>query len=111
MIDMEKQISRLVPIGFGEFKAGGKLVLLQPDALVSFFKGNVQHLRLIGYRFFVQTYAYNHHIVDLFFGGFPFFSEHIPHPCRKSARSEEHTSELQSRQYLVCRLLLEKKNI
>src|SRR3712207_7907975 len=36
-------------------------------------------------------------------------------PARGSAsgvrvRSEEHTSELQSRQYLVCRLLLEKKN-
>src|SRR3712207_8279149 len=33
-------------------------------------------------------------------------------PCLKpgcAARSEEHTSELQSRQYLVCRLLLEKK--
>src|SRR3712207_8707403 len=35
-------------------------------------------------------------------------------PCYPSitalpARSEEHTSELQSRQYLVCRLLLEKK--
>src|SRR3712207_7482605 len=28
---------------------------------------------------------------------------------REDARSEEHTSELQSRQYLVCRLLLEKK--
>src|SRR5258707_3359748 len=28
---------------------------------------------------------------------------------RKKSRSEEHTSELQSRQYLVCRLLLEKK--
>src|SRR3712207_7226647 len=28
-----------------------------------------------------------------------------------AARSEEHTSELQSRQYLVCRLLLEKKRI
>src|SRR3712207_9284464 len=28
---------------------------------------------------------------------------------RPGARSEEHTSELQSRQYLVCRLLLEKK--
>src|SRR5258707_13122532 len=28
---------------------------------------------------------------------------------RNSKRSEEHTSELQSRQYLVCRLLLEKK--
>src|SRR5258707_2267326 len=30
---------------------------------------------------------------------------------RGCPRSEEHTSELQSRQYLVCRLLLEKKNI
>src|SRR3712207_6933907 len=30
---------------------------------------------------------------------------------RTQARSEEHTSELQSRQYLVCRLLLEKKKI
>src|SRR3712207_8464623 len=29
---------------------------------------------------------------------------------REGRRSEEHTSELQSRQYLVCRLLLEKKN-
>src|SRR3712207_7032332 len=29
----------------------------------------------------------------------------------KNMRSEEHTSELQSRQYLVCRLLLEKKKI
>src|SRR3712207_7881684 len=35
-----------------------------------------------------------------------------PEPvARDSGRSEEHTSELQSRQYLVCRLLLEKKNI
>src|SRR5258707_2685991 len=32
-------------------------------------------------------------------------------PVRLSGRSEEHTSELQSRQYLVCRLLLEKKKI
>src|SRR3712207_2326179 len=30
---------------------------------------------------------------------------------QKKIRSEEHTSELQSRQYLVCRLLLEKKKI
>src|SRR3712207_7083087 len=30
---------------------------------------------------------------------------------RREGRSEEHTSELQSRQYLVCRLLLEKKTI
>src|SRR5438445_3695588 len=32
-------------------------------------------------------------------------AQHLP----GVARSEEHTSELQSRQYLVCRLLLEKK--
>src|SRR5258707_7753330 len=32
---------------------------------------------------------------------------HLRH--RRRTRSEEHTSELQSRQYLVCRLLLEKK--
>src|SRR3712207_7240951 len=32
-----------------------------------------------------------------------------PHCWPSRTRSEEHTSELQSRQYLVCRLLLEKK--
>src|SRR3712207_7957914 len=31
-------------------------------------------------------------------------------PAQARGRSEEHTSELQSRQYLVCRLLLEKTN-
>src|SRR3712207_7590336 len=35
--------------------------------------------------------------------------EAIPEQIRDRTRSEEHTSELQSRQYLVCRLLLEKK--
>src|SRR3712207_7577092 len=33
------------------------------------------------------------------------------HQGARGRRSEEHTSELQSRQYLVCRLLLEKKKI
>src|SRR3712207_6878623 len=33
----------------------------------------------------------------------------MPRPVERLHRSEEHTSELQSRQYLVCRLLLEKK--
>src|SRR3712207_6880198 len=44
------------------------------------------------------------------------FSMGLPSPpylfrtsATRAARSEEHTSELQSRQYLVCRLLLEKK--
>src|SRR3712207_6981757 len=42
---------------------------------------------------------------------------HLGHRAEANAfedvdhRSEEHTSELQSRQYLVCRLLLEKKKI
>src|SRR2546429_6348924 len=35
----------------------------------------------------------------------------FPPAPRRSMRSEEHTSELQSRLHLVCRLLLEKKNI
>src|SRR3712207_7060007 len=37
----------------------------------------------------------------------PIGGESATHPSQ--VRSEEHTSELQSRQYLVCRLLLEKK--
>src|SRR3712207_7697621 len=51
------------------------------------------------------------------FGGEPEVQEweiavlHRAHETRQGSwRSEEHTSELQSRQYLVCRLLLEKKN-
>src|SRR3712207_8462808 len=38
-------------------------------------------------------------------------SIHLVKPLLNNRRSEEHTSELQSRQYLVCRLLLEKKKI
>src|SRR3712207_8547327 len=37
--------------------------------------------------------------------------EDLRHGHSGCERSEEHTSELQSRQYLVCRLLLEKKKI
>src|SRR3712207_7025141 len=36
---------------------------------------------------------------------------HEPQRHRADPRSEEHTSELQSRQYIVCRLLSEKKKI
>src|SRR5258707_11177040 len=56
------------------------------------------------------------------FGAWSFSPPHPFHTCpafvgipsiafRRRRRSEEHTSELQSRQYLVCRLLLEKKKI
>src|SRR3712207_980965 len=58
-------------------------------------------------------------IYELFMGGI-LYSIFIPllvdrmtkvgeEDARRLSRSEEHTSELQSRQYLVCRLLLEKK--
>src|SRR3712207_8824830 len=42
----------------------------------------------------------------------PYRKKHLhQHWLSTSQRSEEHTSELQSRQYFVCRLLLEKKNL
>src|SRR2546425_3458723 len=39
------------------------------------------------------------------------WNEFVLAPDKASLRSEEHTSELQSLAYLVCRLLLEKKNL
>src|SRR3712207_8289024 len=46
-------------------------------------------------------------------GGHSIFKHTESDPDKLAAiwRSEEHTSELQSRQYLVCRLLLEKKKL
>src|SRR3712207_7967948 len=53
--------------------------------------------------------------VDVFgdghFVGFGNYARLTGDPIFATARSEEHTSELQSRQYLVCRLLLEKKKL
>src|SRR3712207_8090279 len=46
-----------------------------------------------------------------FRNGFQTLVDHAVHHLVNDLRSEEHTSELQSRQYLVCRLLLEKKTI
>src|SRR3712207_7914178 len=51
--------------------------------------------------------------LDLTYKEFELLKYLAQHPGRvfsRAQRSEEHTSELQSRQYLVCRLLLEKKN-
>src|SRR5690554_6965073 len=48
---------------------------------------------------------------DLYKGGqYGFISGHATNSSIIATRSEEHTSELQSRPHLVCRLLLEKKN-
>src|SRR3712207_7064215 len=60
--------------------------------------------RMSSMRFFVKFRTLGRHPV--------FVASHLPSDSVKagrSRRSEEHTSELQSRQYLVCRLLLEKK--
>src|SRR3712207_7065840 len=55
----------------------------------------------------------HHHALLHLLGGAVWGRHHlhpVQHPGRAvERRSEEHTSELQSRQYLVCRLLLEKK--
>src|SRR3712207_6889422 len=58
-------------------------------------------LLIIGIRFFIQ----------LSFFISPKRKRSISKYIVEIIRSEEHTSELQSRQYLVCRLLLEKKKI
>src|SRR3712207_8299703 len=50
------------------------------------------------------------HLFDPFLAVSASQIEALPHQIT-AVRSEEHTSELQSRQYLVCRLLLEKKKI
>src|SRR5690606_42052176 len=47
---------------------------------------------------------YNHSFVSI-----PKFFENVYNGNFRNSRSEEHTSELQSRENLVCRLLLEKK--
>src|SRR3712207_7014419 len=51
-----------------------------------------------------DTWFHQEDVIRRLRGSYP--ARTIPH-----RRSEEHTSELQSRQYLVCRLLLEKKTI
>src|SRR3712207_8177429 len=56
----------------------------------------------------VSEYIYGHEQVDYGDLG-PLLAEMIKARVKAWGRSEEHTSELQSRQYLVCRLLLEKK--
>src|SRR3712207_8809413 len=50
-----------------------------------------------------------HDHVVLLGPGHQLVAEVVDDPVLELDRSEEHTSELQSRQYLVCRLLLEKK--
>src|SRR3712207_9486228 len=58
----------------------------------------------IGMQYF-RSRGFRDDIIEKFHLGYDLPDRH----ALAKARSEEHTSELQSRQYLVCRLLLEKK--
>src|SRR5258707_4178808 len=58
---------------------------------------------------FLERYAEVHDL-DLRFGNQAGVDDEVRCAPGNCERSEEHTSELQSRQYLVCRLLLEKNN-
>src|SRR3712207_4230654 len=58
-----------------------------------------------------MTYLYKDGTDFVFMDGDTYDQIHVAgETVGDGSRSEEHTSELQSRQYLVCRLLLEKKN-
>src|SRR3712207_7718277 len=63
----------------------------------------------------VDIHSFGNELTDIFVvpQQFPYSSRADASQLRfgkeQNGRSEEHTSELQSRQYLVCRLLLEKK--
>src|SRR2546422_6186972 len=83
------------PTGRHVLSADGFLRALQRDVAWEFFYGTVNFDGVVG--------TVNHYgTVDLFAGRYN-------DAYRKKNRSEEHTSELQSRLHLVCRLLLEKK--
>src|SRR5437870_9353961 len=56
----------------------------------------------------MMRFSYN--LADLHSCEFCIVPARVPAHWRRDSRSEEHTSELQSRGHLVCRLLLEKKN-
>src|SRR3712207_7425601 len=70
------------------------------NAFHQFFHGRALR-RAIGRRIVNDRILLQRHLASLSRNG---------RSLQHNGRSEEHTSELQSRQYLVCRLLLEKKN-
>src|SRR3712207_8796384 len=101
-----------MPIAFKEWAVTVR-ALAEGEQLVTLRKGGVRetgkHFKLDHDRFFLYP-TFDHQRYDLV------RESHQPELRRALEegvwRSEEHTSELQSRQYLVCRLLLEKtKNL
>src|SRR5438445_12919626 len=86
-----------------------KLSVIEYDGIQLFF--TLMKLQPLRYTLFPYTTLFRSHAPGLRAHG----RGRDDHDRRRSpargVRSEEHTSELQSRQYIVCRLLLEKKKI
>src|SRR3712207_8729764 len=76
------------------------------SCIVSAVRAGADHLRMADMLFAAAT---DHRYLDV--GHVLDFTNKSLEALDVAGRSEEHTSELQSRQYLVCRLLLEKKKI
>src|SRR5690625_5511242 len=67
------------------------------------------HLQKHYISFFFENQDRTEHSLSPIFPRYRNFFTHLSNSFHNPARSEEHTSELQSRRHLVCRLLLEKK--
>src|SRR5947209_16510831 len=79
--------------------------------------GLIARERMVDVRGHPTAFRLSRHDVSLVTFVYALYDEFLPHLYGGGAlmagvlpRSEEHTSELQSRQYLVCRLLLGKNN-
>src|SRR5256884_4930074 len=74
--------------------------------------GSTSQVAVIGYEFWRQRVGGAHDVIgkQIRIEGQPFTVIGVTRKWFTGMRSEEHTSELQSRLHLVCRLLLEKKN-
>src|SRR5229473_5826724 len=81
---------------------------------VADFRRDAHQIELCGFRV-ARAKSQTHAVLDLLGDRqdlvLPVHAHQVPHDGIRAERSEEHTSELQSLAYLVCRLLLEKKKI
>src|SRR6266496_5702875 len=88
---------------FGDDQAGKHAALLAYYGFLSLFPLLLVFVTVLGYAI-ANNPGLRQQLIDTVTTRFPGFG-----PQLQASRSEEHTSELQSRRDLVCRLLLEKK--
>src|SRR3712207_8519898 len=97
------------------------MIVMKPSATEAEIESVIRRVESVGARAHVSrgelvtligAIGDREHVSRLGLEGAPGVDKLVPilKPYKLASRSEEHTSELQSRQYLVCRLLLEKKN-